>query len=80
MRVTIPACVEHAGLHALTVDIADTCPICGAQRGVRRWQGLSYDGSRRLAVDCWANECGHIDGYPAVRREAAEQQRKAVPA
>lgn len=71
MRVKIPACKQHGGCgtNLITVEIADLCPKCGAERGVERWQGFSFDGSRRLVVDCWANECGHIDKYEEVRKE-----------
>jgi len=70
MTVTIPACAEHNGFHAVTVKIYDTCPICGARRG-DVFETLSYDGSRRLNVDGWLNPCGHVDKYSDVRQEAA---------
>jgi hypothetical protein len=71
MEVTIPACNQHEGspFNLMTVEISDQCPKCGAKRGVKRWSGLSFDGSRRLVVDCWSNECGHIDKYEEVRKE-----------
>lgn len=71
MIVTIPAIEEHAGceFNLATIEIQDTCPKCGAKRGVERWKGLSYDGSRRLNVDCWRNECGHVDKYSEVMKE-----------
>jgi len=71
MIVEIPIIVEHEGYpgNLRMVEIADTCPQCGAKRGVKRWRGLSYDGSRRLEVDCWKNECGHIDRYRDVAKE-----------
>jgi hypothetical protein len=70
MKVTIPARLMHEGLYAVTVEIADTCPVCGGPRG-EPFKGLSYDGSRRLEVDCWRNPCEHVDRYDAVRREVA---------
>jgi len=71
MIVEIPKMVQHEGFpgNVVKVEIQDTCPKCGAKRGVKRWKGLSYDGSRRLHVDCWENECGHIDTYSEVRTE-----------
>jgi len=69
MTVTIPACRHHEGLYARTVKILDSCPICGKRRG-DVVSGLSYDGSRRLAVDMWQNPCGHLDRYSDVRDEA----------
>lgn len=71
MIVTIPKVIEHAGYdgNLVTIEISDNCPKCGAKRGVNRWRGLSYDGSRRLDVDCWSNECGHIDKYSEVIKE-----------
>lgn len=67
--VQIPACNEHDGSAIVTVTLLWECPTCGAPRGevVRT---ISYDGSRRLACDGWANPCGHVDKYAAVRREA----------
>lgn len=74
MTVTIPSITEHAGYYfnLTTIEIADECPKCGKKRGVKRWEGLSYDGSRRLNVDCWENECGHIDKYSDVIKEHQE--------
>ncbi len=71
MIVQIPATAEHMGIHSITVTISDLCPKCGAKRGTERWRGFSYDGSRRLGVDCWSNECGHVDSYTEVRAEVA---------
>lgn len=73
MIVTIPAIEQHEGYpqNLMTVEIADTCPKCGKKRGFKRWRGFSYDGSRRLHVDCWENECGHLDTYSEVRVEVA---------
>jgi hypothetical protein len=73
MKVIIPARVEHDGFHSMTVEIADVCPVCGGPRG-KPHPGISYDGSRRLAVDCWENPCGHIDKYSSVRRELLNQK------
>lgn len=74
MKVTIPRITEHAGCpgNAITVTISDSCPKCGAKRGIQIWKGFSYDGSRKLEVDCWLNECEHIDKYADVRREYLE--------
>jgi hypothetical protein len=79
MTVTIPTKVEHEGYpgNLMTVEIADTCPQCGGPRGTKRWGGLSYDGSRRLNVDCWSNPCGHVDTYAAVRQEIYNSKNTA---
>ena len=70
MRVTIPACEQHEGFSSITVTISDYCPKCGKKRGIDTiHKGFSYDGSRRLSVDCWTNPCGHIDKYFEVREE-----------
>lgn len=71
MRVTIPACDQHSGHlnNLITIEIKDLCPKCGAKRGIVQWKGLSFDGSRRLEVDCWRNECDHVDKYSEVRQE-----------
>lgn len=73
MKVTIPSCEQHEGFYSMTVDIADTCPVCGGPRGAA-FPSTSYDGSRRLAVDSWHNPCGHVDKYSAVRAEVRAQQ------
>lgn len=68
-EVEIPARDEHDGWARVRVAVLWECPVCGGPRGeVSR--GLSFDGSRRLAVDTWTNPCGHVDLYAAVRREA----------
>ena len=70
MRVTIPSCEQHEGFYKMTVTISDYCPKCGKKRGVDTiHKGFSYDGSLRLAVDCWENPCGHVDKYSEVREE-----------
>ena len=70
--VTIPACMEHDGLHSIHVTLLWECPQCGGPRG-EVFATISYDGSRRLGCDGWRNPCGHIDHYAAVRREAGLQ-------
>jgi hypothetical protein len=76
MIVEIPRIKEHAGYygHLVTVEISDTCPKCGGERGVERWKGFSYDGSRRLVVDCCKNSCEHIDLYCDVMNEAIKSK------
>lgn len=71
MTVTIPSRCEHGGspLYLTTLKISDYCPVCGEKRGTTV-KGFSYDGSRRLVVDCWENPCGHVDKYCDVRAEA----------
>ncbi len=71
MIVEIPKIIEHEGYagNLIKVTISDKCPKCGKKRGIKRWKGLSYDGSRRLTVDCWANECGHTDKYSDIIEE-----------
>jgi len=67
--VTIPATATHEGHYKRTVILKWECPICGGPRG-ELFEGLSYDGSRRMTVHCWKNPCGHVDTYDAVRAEA----------
>jgi hypothetical protein len=67
--VTIPACDDHEGMLAITVALDWTCPKCGGPRGEPQ-PAISYDGSRRLHCDGWANPCGHVDTYGDVRAEA----------
>lgn len=69
MIVTIPSRPRHEGMYSVTLEISDFCPKCGARRGIHKWPGLSYDGSRRLNVTQWTNECEHIDKYEDVFHE-----------
>jgi hypothetical protein len=75
--VTLPGSDEHGGWHRMTVPLDWTCPQCGGPRG-EPYKGLSFDGSRRLAVDHWDNPCGHIDYYRVIRNtELLQEGRKA---
>lgn len=56
-----------------TVEIADTCPCCGQQRGVPSLKRFCEDGEW-YDVSCWQNPCGHIDKYAAVIEEASQLQ------
>lgn len=76
--VTIPARVEHEGIYSRTVRLAWVCPTCGAPRGEVA-PTISYDGSRRLHVDGWANLCGHVDKYADVRKEADTNGLNSAP-
>lgn len=69
--VTIPSCREHGGYpgYAVKVVLEWICPQCGGARGEPA-PTISYDGSRRLGVDGWENDCGHIDYYSNVLVEA----------
>ena len=64
--VTIPACVEHEGLSALTVSLPWVCLHCGGPRG-EPFPTRSFDGSRVLFCDGWSNPCGHVEKYSEVR-------------
>lgn len=77
MIVTIPKIAQHEGYpgNLITISISDFCPICNKKRGVKIWDGLSYDGSRRLNVTCWENECGHVDKYSDVVDEYYKTQK-----
>lgn len=70
MIVEISEIKEHCGNPAYLkkYEISDNCPKCGKPRG-KIFKGLSYDGSRRLSVDCWNNPCGHIDMYEDIRKD-----------
>ena len=69
--VEVPAMLEHQGFYTIKINLYWVCPVCGGQRGeVNR--GVSYDGSLRVGVDVWRNECGHVDKYNVVRKEAQQ--------
>jgi hypothetical protein len=67
--VTIPACDDHEGMLTVTLTLEWTCSKCGGPRGEPH-PAISYDGSRRLHCDGWANACGHVDKYADVRAAA----------
>lgn len=71
--ITIPSCAEHEGFpgNAITVYLVWVCSFCGKPRG-DIYETLSYDGSRRLNVNGWKNDCGHTEKYAEVREEAAQ--------
>lgn len=81
MIVTIPSRTQHEGYpgYLVTVEISDNCPVCNGPRATKTpvYKGLSYDGSRRLEVDCWENECGHVDTYAKVREEAFSKTKQS---
>lgn len=68
--VRIPARAGR-GKVSVRVTVPWVCPSCGAFRG-DPFATVVYDGSRRLAVDGWVNQCGHVDEYDAVRAEAVQ--------
>lgn len=76
MIVEIPIKSNHMGnpMYLRKLEISDYCPKCRAKRGVKRWRGFSFDGSRRLVCSCWENECGHIDKYKDVAKEALKKE------
>jgi len=55
--------------NAVTVRLSWVCPVCGGPRG-EPYDTISYDGSRRLGVSGWRNDCGHVDYYSNCRDEA----------
>lgn len=75
MIVTIPKFSEHAGYagNLISLEISDFCPICGKPRG-KIYGTHSYDGSLRLNVDGWINDCGHVDKYSDIVKDG-----KVVP-
>lgn len=75
MIVTIPSTAEHNGYGLVTLKISDKCPICKKPRG-RIFGTDSFDGSRRINVDGWINDCGHIDRYSNVRDEGKKVKYK----
>lgn len=65
------------------VKISNICPICKRRRG-HVYSGFVYDGSERVEVDNWVNECGHVDKYNRVYEEACNngmnpQLEKGIP-
>lgn len=74
--VTLPERTDHSGFFSTTKTLEWVCPRpgCGRRRG-EPTPGLSWDGSRRLAVDEWRNPCGHVDFYDSVREETIPERR-----
>lgn len=77
--VEIPSIIEHGGYpgNLIRVSLPPKCE-CGGDRAVKIWRGLSYDGSRRLSVDCWQNSCGCVDTYSLVRKMVSEGKAEMV--
>jgi hypothetical protein len=75
-KVNIPARAEHQGFYSVTVEIDWICPVCGGPRG-EVFDTVSFDGSLRLYCHGWRNDCGHVDGYGDVRREAAARLQRS---
>lgn len=51
-----------------TIEIADTCPVCGGPRGEPYWHHFCEDGDW-FTVTRWDNPCGHLDKYADVLKE-----------
>ena len=70
-RARISAEWDHPGpfrVHLATVEIADTCPVCGKPRGKPARRRFCEDGVFYHA-DIWTNACGHVDYYKDVIKE-----------
>lgn len=52
-----------------TVTIPATCPRCGGPRGAATNLNQIDDGAH-YSVDTWSNDCGHVDIYADVVKEA----------
>ena len=53
----------------VTVEIADTCPVCGGKRGEPRGYNFCED-EQWFWVNRWDNPCGHMDMYRDVLIES----------
>lgn len=63
--------------YPMTVEIADTCPVCGGPRGEPRGYNFFEDGET-FHVNVWDNPCGHIDSYRDCYFEA-KKLKEATP-
>lgn len=61
--------------YPMTVEIADTCPVCGGKRGAPRKYHFCEDGEW-FTVDKWDNPCGHVDLYRDCYFEAEKLKAK----
>ena len=55
--------------YPVTVEVADTCPVCGGPRGEPTPHSQCEDGEW-FSLNTWTNPCGHLDRYPDVLVEA----------
>lgn len=55
--------------YPVTVEIANTCPVCGGPRGEPQHKSF-YECGAWYNVNTWENPCGHIDKYKDVLVEA----------
>lgn len=53
-----------------SVEISDTCPVCGGKRGKPQLVRYCEDGEW-YNVSRWENPCSHLDTYANVLLEAA---------
>lgn len=58
----------HLGVRK--VMIGASCPRCGRARGLVRPHRFCQEG-QWLDCDVWINDCGHVDYYEAIVKEAA---------
>ena len=87
MRVTIvdrqalhddwgqPGPTPHMRSYLRTVEIGDTCQVCGGPRGTPR-NSYRCENDDWYSVSVWDNPCGHLDRYPAVLAEAQTRQAR----
>jgi len=75
--VEIPSMEQHHGLFKANIRLLWICPVCGGPRG-EIYKTPSFDGSLRMIVDGWKNDCGHVDKYSAVRKEALANGMNAI--
>lgn len=62
--------------YPVTINIADTCPVCGGKRGEPKGKRFCEDGEW-FDVDTWENPCGHVDMYRDCLIEAGYGKRAA---
>lgn len=64
----------YPNIVSVTVDWE--CPVCGGPRGEPHGYNFYEDGDT-YHCDTWYNDCGHIDRYDAVLKEARDRQEYA---
>lgn len=55
-----------------TVEISDSCPVCGEKRG-KPYEHSFYEDGEPALCDRWDNPCGHVDKYEDCIKESERE-------
>ena len=70
MKVTV-VCRRDWSISTPTIQISDSCPVCGGPRG-KPYHFRFHELGDWWSVNRWDNPCGHVDKYRDVLKEVAQ--------